>query len=341
MVTAQVALSLSALMAMLAVVADGGLLLAERRHAQATADAAALAAASDLYFHWNTNFGSDSGGTAKSSAMGVASANGYTNDGTTSTVTVNIPPSSGNFSGMPGYAEVIVTWNQQRFFSGIFGSGAIPVSARAVAQGVVQASSVAVLLLSSTTIPAVTGGPVVVDPMAAPQLPDFLSYLPAPSIGNPPPGISVQNLPTITSSTPPLASNTIYIAPAGGLSLSGSDSITGNNVMIFVPSGSININTTGTVNLSPMTTGPYAGVTIFQDRSDPNPDTLVGNNGKLNITGSIYAPAAIVNATANTSTDVFGSQIIAQSLTTLGSGTVNVNFGAGPSGTLRNFGLVE
>ncbi len=115
MVTAQVALSLSALMAMLAVVADGGLLLVERRHAQATADAAALAAA------------------ASASAMGVASANGYTNDGTTSTVTVNNPPSSGIFQGNVNYFEVIVTWNQQRFFSGIFGSGAIPVSARAVA----------------------------------------------------------------------------------------------------------------------------------------------------------------------------------------------------------------
>ena len=91
MVTAQVALSLSALMAMLAVVADGGLLLVERRHAQATADAAALAAASDLYVHWNTNWLGPSG-TASASAMGVASANGYTNDGTTSTVTVNIPP---------------------------------------------------------------------------------------------------------------------------------------------------------------------------------------------------------------------------------------------------------
>ena len=64
-------------------------------------------------------------------------------------------------------------------------------------------------------------------------------------IDNPPPGISVQNLPTITSSTPPLTSNTIYIAPAGGLSLSGSDSITGTNVMIFVPSGSINLTGTG------------------------------------------------------------------------------------------------
>ncbi len=49
MVTAQIALSMGVLMGMLALLVDGGLLLAERRHAQATADAAALAAASDLY----------------------------------------------------------------------------------------------------------------------------------------------------------------------------------------------------------------------------------------------------------------------------------------------------
>ena len=144
MVTAQVALSLSALMAMLAVVADGGLLLVERRHAQATADAAALAAACDLYANWNTNNnnGTDPSGTALASALGVASANGYTNDGTTSTVTINISPAK--YSGGPnagtalpaGYAEATVTSYQQRLFSGIFGSGAIPISARAVARGV-------------------------------------------------------------------------------------------------------------------------------------------------------------------------------------------------------------
>jgi len=150
MVTAQVVLSLSVLMAMLAVVADGGLLLVERRHAQATADAAALAAASDLYENWskdNPN-GTDSLGTANSSAMYVASANLYTNDGTTSTVTVNISPakySGGPNKGTtlpPGYVEATVTWYQQRFFSGIFGSGAIPVSARAVAGVVLGSSSV-------------------------------------------------------------------------------------------------------------------------------------------------------------------------------------------------------
>jgi len=144
MVAAQVVLSLSVLMAMLAVVADGGLLLVERRHAQATADATALAAACDLYspVNWTTNHGTDPSGTALASASYVASANGYTNDGTTSTVTVNISPakySGGPNKGTtlpPGYVEATVTWYQQRFFSGIFGSGAIPVSARAVARGV-------------------------------------------------------------------------------------------------------------------------------------------------------------------------------------------------------------
>lgn len=138
MVAAQVVLCLSVLMAMLAVVADGGLLLAERRHAQATADATALAAASDLYVNWNTNHGTDPSGTALASALGVASANGYTNDGTTSKVTVNISPakySGGPNAGTtlpPGYAEATVTWYQQSFFSG----RATPVSARAVARGV-------------------------------------------------------------------------------------------------------------------------------------------------------------------------------------------------------------
>ena len=92
--------------------------------------------------NWNTNHGTDPSGTALASALGVASANLYTNDGTTSTVTVNISPakySGGPNAGTtlpPGYAEATVTWYQPRFFSGIFGSGAIPVSARAVARGV-------------------------------------------------------------------------------------------------------------------------------------------------------------------------------------------------------------
>jgi hypothetical protein len=135
LVAVYVALSLTVILGVTAIALDGGMLLAERRHAQATADAAALAAAGDLYANYQQNFGLDPSGTAKSSALAVANANGYANDGTTSIVTPNIPPAAGDHAGQPGYVEVIVQFNQQRAFSNIWGSSALPVTARAVARG--------------------------------------------------------------------------------------------------------------------------------------------------------------------------------------------------------------
>jgi hypothetical protein len=130
-----VALCLIGIMGMVAIALDGGYLFDSRRYAQATADAAALAAAVDLYQNQPRNSGVDATRTAYQSALTTAKAMGYNNDGTTSTVTVNIPPRSGKFAGLPAYAEVIVQFNQNRAFSNIFGSGPIPVTARAVAQG--------------------------------------------------------------------------------------------------------------------------------------------------------------------------------------------------------------
>jgi hypothetical protein len=127
--------SLVAVIGFAAVALDGGLVQYNRRVAQAVADAAALAAADDLYYNWQTNAGKDPLGTAKAKAFANANANGFTNDGTNSTVTVNIPPRSGGHSGLAGYAEVVVVWYQQRGFSAIWGSDPIPVTARAVAQG--------------------------------------------------------------------------------------------------------------------------------------------------------------------------------------------------------------
>src|SRR5437879_4674822 len=124
-VTAMVAVGLIGVISILALAVDGGVILAERQHAQAVADAAALAAAIDLYNNYSKNKGLDTGGTAQTTALTTASSNGYTNDGTYSTVTVNIPPLSGDYSGQAGYAEVIVQYNEGRSFSRLFGSGTI------------------------------------------------------------------------------------------------------------------------------------------------------------------------------------------------------------------------
>lgn len=141
-VLAQVVLSMTVLMGIAAVALDGGLLVAQRRQIQAAADAAALAAAADLFKNWNTGNGLDSGGTAAKSARAASSASGYTDDsGVTTSVTVHIPPTSGDHVGVAGYAEVTITYNQVRFFSSIWGTAKIPISARAVARGVLTAGS--------------------------------------------------------------------------------------------------------------------------------------------------------------------------------------------------------
>ncbi|HLJ92298.1 MAG TPA: pilus assembly protein TadG-related protein [Gemmataceae bacterium] len=143
-----IALCLTVLIGILAITLDGGLLLTESHHAQAVADAAAMAAATDLWVNSGINGGTDPSGTAAASALATASANGYTNDGVTSIVTVNIPPESGDNKGKAGFAEVIVQYNLRRGFSAIWGKGTLPVIARSVASGL--PGSIGILILDPT-----------------------------------------------------------------------------------------------------------------------------------------------------------------------------------------------
>src|SRR5438034_8560983 len=92
-VAALVALCLVPITGMAAIVFDLGMLRDDRRCAVVAADAAALAAVTDLYNNWNTNAGEDKTGTAVKSAKTTAAANGFPNSGDT-TVTVNVYPSN-------------------------------------------------------------------------------------------------------------------------------------------------------------------------------------------------------------------------------------------------------
>jgi len=166
MIAVLVLLCLAVLLGVAAIALDGGMALTERRRAQDVADAAALAAASDLFAHYQTNLGQDVNGTAAASALSIAKANGYSNDGTRSIVTVRVSPappvqgdptitdSSGNLK--PGYAEVTVQYNEPRFFSGLWGQGTIPIRARAVARGTWSVVVDGILVLDPSSSGALT-----------------------------------------------------------------------------------------------------------------------------------------------------------------------------------------
>jgi hypothetical protein len=135
------------------------------------------------------------------------------------------------------------------------------------------------------------------------------------------------------ASAPPPATVTltegVYIMAGGGFSVCGAGSVSApDGVMIYntndptVPTGNgalgqVNINTAGSVHLGPMTSGIYAGMTIFEDRSKavstgcPQGDTTkwdvalqsaaaLPSSGELgSISGTIYAagPHATVGDT--------------------------------------------
>src|SRR5262245_48824668 len=94
-----VAVCLAVMMAFVAIVIDGGLLLDKQNRMQTVADAAAIAAAEDLFANWRTNQGLDPQWTARAVAIAVATANGFPD------ITVNIPPLSGLFVGQAGNVE--------------------------------------------------------------------------------------------------------------------------------------------------------------------------------------------------------------------------------------------
>jgi len=138
-------LSLTLMLSMVALTWDGGQALAERRNAQAAADAAVMTAAADLFTNWQSNGGGfDASGTATTHAQAVAALQGYS----TSNITVNLNKSRSDvtnqnvkYLGGPnqgqalgeGYVEVIISYDQPATFSAIFGSGSVNVTARAVA----------------------------------------------------------------------------------------------------------------------------------------------------------------------------------------------------------------
>jgi hypothetical protein len=162
-VSVLVALCLILLMAVVAITVDGGVLLMERRHAQSVADAAAMAGACVLYKYYPSDHPAAGNATshtdeAKQAALDVAAANGYIGtgsadqkDGKGTTATVNIPPTSGPYKNRTdGFIEVIVVYQQRRYFSGVLGSGAMTVKARAVARGAWTDGNIGVLILDYT-----------------------------------------------------------------------------------------------------------------------------------------------------------------------------------------------
>jgi len=134
----------------------------------------------------------------------------------------------------------------------------------------------------------------------------------------------------------------------GGFSFTGQGSITGSGVMIYNDpqsnSDNINLSGQGSISMSPPTSGPYQGISLFQKREGSvQPTVSVTGNGTapLSISGTFYVPSANLNVTGNGTQDTIGSQYISDTLTLGGNGTFKVDWNPTVVPGIRQVWLVE
>jgi len=413
---------LLALIVMLSVAAlslDGGLMMDRRREIQATADAAALAGASELYVNWFTTHGFDTPAhDVSNTAQAVATSNGFQNGVNGCVVTVNCPPLGGQFVGQPGHVEVIISFPQRRFFSRIFGSDDVTVGARAVARGKQSTINNGILVLdpsvkdslsiggngtvaitgSANVIVdsnnpegmiangtganiratefdlsgnpgwATTGGSSITGPIKSGQdpTPDPLRFIPPPdpstmtvqTTGNSNNGVhytsgnhtldpGVYNGGISVGGQGSVTLNPgIYYMNGGGFNFSGSGTLIGSGVMIYnAPQGNsdtVSISGQGSITMSPMLTGPYKGILVWEDRTSATPISISGSNATLmSISGTFYAASAQLNVTGNGTQQTIGSQYISKTANVQGNGGFTVNWDPALVPGTREVWLVE
>ncbi len=398
---------LIALIGVMSFAMDVGILMSTLRETQTVADSAAHAAACSLWTNYSTNSGTDPKGTAKAAALALASDNGYTNDGTTSIITVNIPPKTGNFASKACYAEVIAVYNQPKLFSAIWGAGTMSVSSRSVARVLVTESPVIIALNSSASGALTFNGGFInasgssiqidssnssaalntsgsgkitaqaIDIVGNYNIPSwaststFFSTTPAtsqPSIADPLASLASPSTSGMPNGTPtPAGDGGAHSISAGlytgGLHLTGGDTITmnpgtyymkggsfivdngvtvtGAGVTIYIDNGGgqVSFQGGGKITLSAPTTGTYAGVVIFQDRTSTQPISIA-NGSTISISGTVYAAKAQFQMAGGATNNQFGTQLVVDSLNMTNNATLNFTTSSTSSST-HKISIVE
>jgi Flp pilus assembly protein TadG len=143
-----VALAMPVVVGGLALAVETGLWYMAKRQTQLQADAAALGAAR------TKAAGISSVNTLRVVARNDATRNGYV-DSSPNTLTVNVPPTSGSYTGDSSAVEVVIERPQTAIFSKMFGLSTATIRARGVAS--IAGSPACVLALDATAGSAIQG----------------------------------------------------------------------------------------------------------------------------------------------------------------------------------------
>jgi len=131
----------------------------------------------------------------------------------------------------------------------------------------------------------------------------------------------------------------LYVIGGGnGLKISGNGEMFGDGVMFYIADGKVDLTGNGDIDLTPMDSGAYEGIVMWQARDNADKVKTSGN-GSFAVDGIIYAPSAAVEVKGNGKD--LGSQLICDKLKINGNGTYTVNYGGQSSGGTTTTFLVR
>jgi hypothetical protein len=205
------------------------------------------------------------------------------------------------------------------------GSGSVTVTSNMITGGVNEVGSGSMSPTASTGVP--------------PE-PDPLAYLAEPTVGSCTytskysvtgsgtttlsPGAYCGGL-SLSGSGTTIFSSGQYIIEGSGLSISGSSTVLGTGLFFYITGGA-NVSVVGSSgsSLTASTSGTYAGILLFQDRTDSSSANISGST-TTNITGALYFPDAQLNYNGSSTASAY-TIILADTIVINGSANLNDNY---------------
>ena len=192
----------------------------------------------------------------------------------------------------------------------------------------------------STYVTGARGGASCVHPnevTGVPAITDPLGSLPTPSASSLP-SVGVDGA-TVTNMVPGRYGSAVNISGGGrtitwqpgvywfdaGFSCAGAAKTLASapgGVFIYIAGGGLSLTGSCAALLAPMTTGPYAGITIFQARGNTSQGTIAGNGTGLS--GTIYMPNARLRVAGNGAQTFNSAMLVVNRLNVAGNGTITL-----------------
>jgi hypothetical protein len=120
--------------------------------------------------------------------------------------------------------------------------------------------------------------------------------------------------------------------------------LTAKNVMFYIADGSVRVNGTADLTITPRESGPYEGISFFQARDNTNTPVFngterLGGDGQGNEAGLFYFPKA--RTEVGGTGDVIINQLIAHHAEVYGTGLKEIHYEGGVPAAAEKVFLVQ